>query len=178
MFGLEDPRPLGPVGRAVPPGVPRPWPVLALVYCFWIAYADLDGFRIDAAKHMGDGGAAGVLRRDPGVRPEHRQGALPPGRGGFGRPRACLGGGGEDRAGRGAGDRGRPGQTGADGHGLRRPGGLFLPIPQLGPGRLGRAPLVPQPGGHPGGRPRSGPQGRWQVAVLRRRAVSATWPST
>jgi glycosidase len=25
---------------------------LALVYCFWIAYADLDGFRIDAAKHM------------------------------------------------------------------------------------------------------------------------------
>ncbi len=27
---------------------------LSLVYCFWIAYADLDGFRIDAAKHMGD----------------------------------------------------------------------------------------------------------------------------
>ncbi len=26
---------------------------LALVYCYWIAYADLDGFRIDAAKHMG-----------------------------------------------------------------------------------------------------------------------------
>jgi len=25
---------------------------LCLVYCFWIAYADLDGFRIDAAKHM------------------------------------------------------------------------------------------------------------------------------
>jgi glycosidase len=25
---------------------------LALAYCFWIAYADLDGFRIDAAKHM------------------------------------------------------------------------------------------------------------------------------
>jgi glycosidase len=25
---------------------------LALVYAFWIAYADLDGFRIDAAKHM------------------------------------------------------------------------------------------------------------------------------
>jgi glycosidase len=25
---------------------------LARVYCFWIAYADLDGFRIDAAKHM------------------------------------------------------------------------------------------------------------------------------
>jgi len=28
---------------------------LGLVYCFWIAYADLDGFRIDAAKHMGEG---------------------------------------------------------------------------------------------------------------------------
>jgi glycosidase len=27
---------------------------LARVYCFWIAYADLDGFRIDAAKHMGE----------------------------------------------------------------------------------------------------------------------------
>ena len=24
-----------------------------LTYCFWIAYADVDGFRIDAAKHMG-----------------------------------------------------------------------------------------------------------------------------
>jgi glycosidase len=27
---------------------------LALVDCFWIAYADLDGFRVDAAKHMGE----------------------------------------------------------------------------------------------------------------------------
>ncbi len=27
---------------------------LSLVSCFWIAYADLDGFRIDAAKHMGE----------------------------------------------------------------------------------------------------------------------------
>ena len=26
---------------------------LGLVYCFWIAYADVDGFRIDAAKHIG-----------------------------------------------------------------------------------------------------------------------------
>jgi glycosidase len=26
---------------------------LVLAYCFWIAYADIDGFRIDAAKHMG-----------------------------------------------------------------------------------------------------------------------------
>jgi hypothetical protein len=26
---------------------------LVLTYCYWIAYADLDGFRIDAAKHMG-----------------------------------------------------------------------------------------------------------------------------
>jgi glycosidase len=25
---------------------------LGLVYCFWIAYSDVDGFRIDAAKHM------------------------------------------------------------------------------------------------------------------------------
>ncbi|HKB35241.1 MAG TPA: alpha-amylase family glycosyl hydrolase, partial [Gemmataceae bacterium] len=27
---------------------------LILAYCFWIAYADLDGFRIDAAKHMSE----------------------------------------------------------------------------------------------------------------------------
>ena len=26
---------------------------LVVTYCFWIAYADVDGFRIDAAKHMG-----------------------------------------------------------------------------------------------------------------------------
>jgi glycosidase len=26
---------------------------LILTYCFWIAYADIDGFRLDAAKHMG-----------------------------------------------------------------------------------------------------------------------------
>jgi glycosidase len=26
---------------------------LVVTYCFWIAYADIDGFRIDAAKHMG-----------------------------------------------------------------------------------------------------------------------------
>ena len=34
-------------------GPRRPRPALALVYCFWIAYADLDGFRIDAAKRIG-----------------------------------------------------------------------------------------------------------------------------
>ena len=26
---------------------------LILTYCFWMAYADIDGFRLDAAKHMG-----------------------------------------------------------------------------------------------------------------------------
>jgi len=26
---------------------------LILIYCFWIAYADIDGYRLDAAKHMG-----------------------------------------------------------------------------------------------------------------------------
>jgi glycosidase len=36
------------------PRVASALPALALVYGFWIAYADLDGFRIDAAKHMGD----------------------------------------------------------------------------------------------------------------------------
>ena len=64
----------------------------------------------------GGRGAADLLRRDPGVRPEHRQGELPPGRGDRRQPRARLGGRGEDRAGRGPGDRGRPGQAGADGH--------------------------------------------------------------
>ena len=160
------------------PRIASALPALALVYGFWIAYADLDGFRIDAAKHMGGRVAADLLRRHPGVRPEHRQGELPPGRGDRRQPRARLGGRGEDRAGRGPGDRGRPGQAGADGHRLRRPGGLLLPVPQLGAGGAGRAPLVPQPGGDPGGRPRPGPQGRRQVALLRRRRGSATWRST
>ncbi len=34
------------------PRIASALPGLALVYGFWIAYADLDGFRIDAAKHM------------------------------------------------------------------------------------------------------------------------------
>ena len=36
------------------PQISSALPALALVYCFWIAYADVDGFRIDAAKHMGE----------------------------------------------------------------------------------------------------------------------------
>lgn len=34
------------------PRIASALPGLALVYGFWIAYADVDGFRIDAAKHM------------------------------------------------------------------------------------------------------------------------------
>jgi glycosidase len=36
------------------PRIASALPALAIVYGFWIAYADLDGFRIDAAKHMGE----------------------------------------------------------------------------------------------------------------------------
>jgi len=36
------------------PRIASALPALVLVYGFWIAYADLDGFRIDAAKHMGE----------------------------------------------------------------------------------------------------------------------------
>jgi glycosidase len=61
------------------PRVASALPALALVYGFWIAYADLDGFRIDAAKHMGRV-AAGPSATSSGVRPEYRQGKLPPGR--------------------------------------------------------------------------------------------------
>jgi glycosidase len=39
------------VGQYRRPSRAMAW--LSLAYCFWIAYADLDGFRIDAAKHMG-----------------------------------------------------------------------------------------------------------------------------
>ena len=38
------------------PKYPTPSPTLQyLIHCYeyWIAYADLDGFRIDALKHMG-----------------------------------------------------------------------------------------------------------------------------
>lgn len=38
------------VGQYRRPSRAMAW--LSLAYCFWIAYADLDGFRIDAAKHM------------------------------------------------------------------------------------------------------------------------------
>ena len=38
------------VGQYRRPSPAMPW--LSVVYSFWIAYADLDGFRIDAAKHM------------------------------------------------------------------------------------------------------------------------------
>jgi len=39
------------VGQYRRPSRAMAW--LSLAYSFWIAYADLDGFRIDAAKHMG-----------------------------------------------------------------------------------------------------------------------------
>jgi glycosidase len=39
------------VGQYRRPSRAMAW--LSLVYSYWIAYADLDGFRIDAAKHMG-----------------------------------------------------------------------------------------------------------------------------
>jgi glycosidase len=44
---------------------------LALTYCFWIAYADLDGFRIDAAKHMGE--EALRTRIDASATPEQKK---------------------------------------------------------------------------------------------------------
>ena len=48
----ESPRYLGKVARQYCQASSA-FACLCLVYCFWIAYADLDGFRIDAAKHMG-----------------------------------------------------------------------------------------------------------------------------
>ena len=78
------------MGRAVPQASSA-LACLGLVYCFWIAYADLDGFRIDAAKHMG----AEALRAFCDVIREFAQSIgkerLPPGRRGVGRPRASPG---------------------------------------------------------------------------------------
>ena len=153
-------------------------PALALVYGFWIAYADLDGFRIDAAKHMGEES----LRTFCDVIREFAQS--------IGKENFLLvgeiGGSREhawevvERTGLDAalGIEDVPGKLERMVTGLRRPGGLLLAVPQLGPGGAGRAPLVPRPGGDPGGRPRPGPQGQRQVAASAATRGSATWRST
>ncbi len=50
------------------------------MYKFWIAYADLDGFRVDTVKHMDPGAHAFLHLRDPRVCPTHRQRKLLPDR--------------------------------------------------------------------------------------------------
>ena len=74
------------------------------------------------------------------------------------------------RARRRARHRRRPRQARVPGQGLSRPGGLLRPVPQLAADRQGLARLVPQQGRHAVRRPRPGPQGRRQGALLRRRA--------
>ena len=138
---------------------------------FWIAYADFDGFRIDAAKHMG----TKALRTFCDSIREFAQS--------IGKERFLLVGevsGGREHAWEvvektgldaALGIEDVPGKLERMVERLRRARGLLLGVPQLGPGRPGSAPLVPQPGGDPGGRPRSGPQRQQQVAVLRRQPV-------
>src|SRR5262249_44770034 len=109
---------------------------LGLVYCFWIAYADIDGFRIDAAKHMGDQALRAfcdVIRElAQSVGKEH---FLLVGEIGGGREHAWEV---VEKTGLDAAlDRRRAGQAGAAGDRPRRPGGVFLRLPQLGPGRAG-----------------------------------------
>ena len=80
-----------------------------------------------------------VLRLDPRVRSEHREGAVPAGRRGAGRARPRLGGGGADRPGRGPRDRRRARQAGADGDRRGGPDRLLLHLPQLAAGRAAKA---------------------------------------
>jgi hypothetical protein len=143
---------------------------LALAYCFWIAYADLDGFRIDAAKHMGEE----ALRTFCDVIREFAQS--------IGKERFLLVGevaGNREQAWEVVEKIGLDAALGIEdvpGKLERMVTGFADPADYFSLFRnwvldAGRAPLVSQPGGDPGGRPRPGPQGRWQVAVLRRRAL-------
>ncbi len=78
---------------------------------FWIAFADVDGFRVDTVKHMDLGASRFFALRDPRVRAAHRQGELLPDRRDHRRPRACLPDAGNDRPRRRARHRRHPGQA-------------------------------------------------------------------
>jgi glycosidase len=55
-INLGDDRNPGDPGGSIDDFVPSPaLETLCEVYKYWIAYADLDGYRIDTVKHMGDG---------------------------------------------------------------------------------------------------------------------------
>ena len=110
--------------------------LLVATYCFWIAYADLDGFRIDAAKHMG----IEALRTFCDSIREFAQS--------IGKERFLLVGRDWRRPGASPGRWSRrPGWTRPWGsrtcraswsgwsRGYGEPGGLLLPLPQLGAGR-------------------------------------------
>ena len=154
----------------------RPSPAMAwlsLAYCFWIAYADLDGFRIDAAKHMD----ADALRSFCDWIREFAQS--------IGKERFLLVGevpGGRDLAWEVVEKTGLDAALGIDdipGKLERMVTGEADPIDYFSifrnwvTGRAGRrqAPVVPQPGGDAGGRPRSGPKVDGQMAVLRRQSI-------
>ena len=144
---------------------------LCLVYCFWIAYADLDGFRIDAAKHMGPE----ALRTFCDVIREFAQS--------IGKERFLLVGeisGGREHAWEvvektgldaALGIEDVPGKLEGMVTGYADPADYFSVFRNWILDSPNGTPLVPQPGRHSGGRPRSGSQGEQQVPLLRRQPL-------
>ena len=141
---------------------------LCLVYCFWIAYADLDGFRIDAAKHMGPE----ALRTFCDVIREFTQS--------IGKERFLLVGeisGGREHAWEvvektgldaALGIEDVPGKLEGMVTGYAEPADYFSVFRNWILDSPNGTPLVPQPGRHSGGRTRPGSQGQQQVSLLRR----------
>ena len=144
---------------------------LCLVYCFWIAYADLDGFRIDAAKHMGPE----ALRTFCDVIREFTQS--------IGKERFLLVGeisGGREHAWEvvektgldaALGIEDVPGKLEGMVTGYAEPADYFSVFRNWILDSPNGTPLVPQPGRHSGGRTRPGSQGEQQVSLLRRQPL-------
>ena len=151
---------------------------LCLVYCFWIAYADLDGFRIDAAKHMGPE----ALRTFCDVIREFTQS--------IGKERFLLVGeisGGREHAWEvvektgldaALGIEDVPGKLEGMVTGYAEPADYFSVFRNWILDAPDGTPLVPQPGRHSGGRTRPGSQGRATSIASAATAASVTWRST
>ena len=142
---------------------------LAAIYKFWIAFADLDGFRIDTVKHMD----LGASRYFGSVIHEFAQRI---GKENFYLVAEITGG--RSRAFQTLETTGLDAALGVDDipdkveyliKGFRNPEDVLLALPQLGPRPEGLARLVSQQGRHDVRRSRSGPERREQGALLRRR---------
>ena len=106
----------------------RPSPALVALtraYCWWLAFADLDGFRVDAVKHMERGATRYFASRRARVRAVDRQGPVLAGRRDHRRPRVRDRDHAADGAGRRARARRRAVAAGGAATGAEDPAGYF-----------------------------------------------------